>query len=85
MRRPGGEVHVSDPEGPDTRFDTFTCNHCNTVVFVKPMQDPSELGGFCRMCMRHICGPCTAHAGCIPFEKKLDAMERRERLRRSCG
>jgi hypothetical protein len=83
MRRPGGYAIVTEPGAADVERDTFTCAHCNCVVFVAPRQDPSTMGGFCRMCMAHLCGPCADAGRCSPFEKKLDAMERRDRLIRS--
>jgi hypothetical protein len=85
MRRPQGYAIWTDPIRPGLRAtveaDTFTCHHCNSVVFVPPRADPSSLGGFCRLCMRHICGPCTDKA-CTPFEKKLEEMERKYYTRR---
>lgn len=87
MRRSNGYGYAitTEPGKRDVEEDTFTCNHCNAVVFLKPMQDPSEMGGFCRMCMKHICGPCADKLGCDPFEKKLERMESRDRLLRSLG
>lgn len=82
MRRPGGYAVWTEPSRTVER-DTFTCVHCNTVVFVKPKQDPSEMGGFCRQCMSHICGPCADLGKCTPFEKKLEEMEARDRFLRS--
>lgn len=83
MRRAQGYAIKVDPAFPmPEERDTFTCAHCNCVVFVKPLADPSEMGGFCRMCMNHICKHCVATGECEPFEKKLEAMERTDRLRR---
>lgn len=83
MRKPMG-YGITKMEGVTIEEeDTFTCAHGNEVVFVKPMQDPSEMGGFCRMCMAHICAKCAADGRCIPFEKKLEAMEGRDRFRRA--
>jgi DNA-directed RNA polymerase subunit RPC12/RpoP len=83
MRRPQGYAVTSEPGRPNVEEDTFTCGHCNSIVFVKPRQDPSTMGGFCRMCMTHICARCAGELTCSPFEKKLEAMERRDRLRRA--
>lgn len=65
--------------GVEKERDSFTCAHCNTVVFIEPRARPEDSGGFCRMCMKCICGPCTNH-GCTPFEKKLEQVEARQRL-----
>jgi len=82
MRRPQGYAVTVEPGRATIEQDTYTCGHCNALVFVKPMQDPSEMGGFCRMCMRHICAAC-ADGRCEPFEKKLERMESRDRLYRA--
>jgi hypothetical protein len=79
------ELQVTDPSGGASAMGTFTCGHGNEVVVVRPGQDPSELGGFCRMCMKHLCATCAAKGKCVPFEKKMEMMERRDRLRRACG
>lgn len=78
MRNPGGYAIKVDPFGTVER-DSFTCCHCNSIVFVKPKCDPAEMGGFCRMCMKPVCKNC-ADKACTPFEKKLEAMERSDRL-----
>lgn len=85
MRRPQGYAITVEPGMPDKEEDTFTCAHCNSIVFVKPKQDPSEMGGFCRLCYSHICGPCADLFECTPFEKKMEAMERRDKLMRALG
>lgn len=67
-------------------FDTRTCFHCNSV-YVTRASDPkvkTDLGGFCRVCMRDICSCCCSRSetgeGCIPFEKKLLEFEQRRQL-----
>lgn len=44
-----------------------------------------DIGGFCRVCMRSICGPCCDIGSCTPWEKQMEAMERREQVRRGLG
>jgi hypothetical protein len=83
VRRPGGYGITVEPGKKDIEEDSFTCAHGNEIVFVKPFQDPSELGGFCRLCMKHICAKCAAKGECTPFEKVLEAMESKDRLTRS--
>jgi hypothetical protein len=82
MRRPGGYALWVDPDAPTKERDTFTCAHCNGVVVVHPRPKPPP-GGFCRMCMKSICDGCCDVGSCTPFERKLDAMERRDRLLRA--
>ncbi len=79
MLKPGG---YAISVGPDSthEMDTITCCHCQTIVFLKPQQTGADAGGFCRMCMKPICGPCADLGTCTPFEKKLEAIERADRL-----
>ena len=83
MRRPGGYAVTVEPGKQDVEEDTYTCCHCNSLVFVKPRQDPSEMGGFCTMCMKHICANCANEGTCTPFERKLEEMERADKLMRA--
>ena len=83
MRIPQGCGITKEPDKKDVYEDTFTCAHGNEIVFVKPFQDPSEMGGFCRLCYKHICAKCAAKGTCDPFEKKLLRMEARDKLIRA--
>jgi hypothetical protein len=74
----------SDSVGQRDECDTFTCFHCNTVVFVKPKCDPADLGGMCRLCGKMICPRCVS-GPCIPFERKLEIWEARDNALRSYG
>lgn len=65
-------------------YDTIVCFHCNRVVHVKPRMDPANLGGLCKICMKLICPKCL-NAGCTPFEKTIEAVERRYETLRSYG
>jgi hypothetical protein len=85
MRRPQGYAVTVDPDGPTVEEDTFTCKHCNSIVFVKPGAPASACGGWCGRCAANICGPCADEMSrtlkCRPFEKWLDKVEARDRLR----
>ena len=84
MRNPGGFAVVSDSAGRTVaEWDTFTCGHCNRIVRVRPRATPEQLGGVCRMCMKHTCPGCDARGVCTPFEKRLEAIEARARLLRA--
>jgi hypothetical protein len=85
MRNPGGYAFSFDPIGVRQEADTFTCNHCNRVVVVKPKCDPADLGGMCRLCMKMICPDCVNIGSCDPMEKKLERIEASDRARRSYG
>jgi len=82
VRNPGGYAVLIDPDKGIVERDTFTCNHCNTVVYIKPKASPDDFGSMCRLCMKMVCRRC-ANYGCTPFEKKLEAIEARDRARRS--
>jgi hypothetical protein len=99
MRKPDGYAVIVAPEPTNVNFDrlrcerlpegtseadTYTCWHCNRIVHVKPGAIPDELGSMCRNCMHMVCPRC-APFGCIPWLKKLEIAERRERALRSYG
>lgn len=86
MRNPGG--YLTETRNEDNKLlsekDTFTCGHGNEIVEVPPGTASVTVGAFCRMCGKHICDKCAAEMDrtlkCVPFEKRLDAMERRRKL-----
>jgi hypothetical protein len=80
MRKPGGYLVLVDPDLPKpVEHDTFTCQHCNRVVVVKPMCDPASLGGRCTVCNGLICERCCGK-GCDPLEEKLQRIEAKARF-----
>lgn len=85
MTAPRGYAAIVGPDAPIKECDTITCCHCQRVVFLKPKQDPTEAGGFCRLCFRHTCGPCADRGVCDPFERQLERMEARGATLRSMG
>lgn len=82
MRNPGGALLVTLEDGREYARDTYSCNHCNAVVVVEPGDVPA---GLCLVCHKHVCAACLAVMNrtlrCVPFEAKIEAMERRDRLR----
>lgn len=84
MRRPGGYLICTSPDGV-VEQETFTCAHDQRIVVVPHRADPTEIGGMCYQCMKLVCPRCVAAAVCSPFEKKLDAIERRHDTLRSYG
>lgn len=75
------------PWGNDKECDTFTCAHCSTVIFVKPMCDPADLGGVCPRCSSphkpaYICPECVNLGQCDPYEEKLKRWEARDNFLR---
>jgi len=86
MRRAGGYRIITEPGKADIENDTFTCAHNNELVVVPPGTASITVGSFCRACGQHICDKCTVEMErtlkCVPFEKKLEVMERRDEFRR---
>lgn len=83
MLREGGYACIAEPTGT-REASTFTCYHCNKVVHVKAKSNPDDFGSMCRLCMKMVCPTC-ANLGCTPFEKKIEALEKRDRALRSYG
>lgn len=99
MRNPGGYAQIISPvrsmayfdrlrcevigEGT-TEVDTFQCCHCSRHMHVKPFAPMDEFGSMCRNCMKMVC-PWCADGPCVPFEKKLEIWEARDRALRSYG
>ena len=88
MLRPGGYAILVDPSlsGP-IESDTFSCVHCNSIVFCRatPGMPRPDVGGFCRLCCKPICGPCADKGNCDPFEKQLERQEQRARFLHALG
>ncbi len=84
MRNPGGYLYGVDPVDGVSECDTFTCLHCQQVVFVKPLCDPADMGGLCKVCMGNICPSCVG-LGCTPWEKQMEIAEARDATLRSYG
>lgn len=76
MRKPKGYAFITEEGNVAKERDTFTCSHCQRVVFVRPL---SSDGAYCRGCMGLICPKCEG-LGCTPWEKTMETMERRNRL-----
>lgn len=74
-----GHLEIFDPDNP-RQYDSFTCNHCTRVTFVRPGADPSQLGGYCSTCDKLICPECASKRECNPWEKQFAIMEARDRL-----
>lgn len=70
---------VTKRDGKTHEVDTVTCSHCNAIHRVT-RDDP---GGFCRLCMRPTCTRCGMRGACMPFERRLEKLEARDRFRRT--
>lgn len=92
MQRAKGYIQFIGPEST-VEHETFTCGHCNRIVRMekdvslqsldmairrgKEKRDIRRCGG----CDRLVCPKCHKQPTCTPFEKVLEAVERRSRLR----
>ena len=86
MRNPGGYAIIVDPMTlrGSQELDTFTCVHCNGVVFLRAQQAPADAGGWCLCCMKPVCPRC-AGKECRPFMRWVEEQEARGRFLRSAG
>jgi hypothetical protein len=86
LRNPGGQITVFDDSGERQR-DTFTCYHCQRVIFVQPRQDPATLGAVCKGCMRLVCAICADARDrgdpCTPWLRQMEIQEERAISRKS--
>jgi hypothetical protein len=83
MRRFGYLVEQG-PQGVVRECDTATCGHCQFVMQLPPAPEGRvivRIAAPCGMCRRFVCDQCKAKGGCEPWEKRMERMERRERLR----
>lgn len=83
MRKPHGYATLTSEDGV-AECDTTTCAHCNAITHIRPKQDPSTIGGLCKICMGLICPRCVG-GECVPFVKKLEEWEARNEALRSYG
>lgn len=92
MDRPTGYALWDGGDGRRLQADTFTCAHCNTVVFMPTAQDAREMRrdtvqpfGHCLSCQKPVCGRCADRGTCTPFERILERWEARDRFLRAAG
>ena len=80
MARVGGYSVTTGVWGEVEECDTYTCPHCNGVCFIRPGSGTQR--GYCFRCNLPTCGK-ERCMSCIPFERKMEEMEARYRLRRA--
>lgn len=96
MRNPSGYATIVCPTATTANFDkfrceeipagtyeadTFQCGHCGGHRHVKARVSMDEFGSMCRNCMKMTC-PICADGPCVPFLKKIEAMEQRDYIRK---
>jgi len=80
VARVGGYSVITGVWGEVEECDTYTCPHCNGVCFIRPGSGTQR--GYCFRCNLPTCGKERCMT-CIPFERKMEEMEARYRLRRA--
>lgn len=75
-RKTAGYITLTEPGKTLFEADTLQCCHCSAHYQVVP--GSGKIRGFCRNCMKPTCGKPECDV-CVPFEKKLDEMERNDR------
>ena len=84
MPQPHGLIRILDPELPHAlESDTITCSHCQRVVALheRDGRRKSGVAVHCHGCDRLVCVPCAETGRCEPFERQLEVIESRARLR----
>lgn len=79
-----GLIRIVDPELPRAlESDTITCSHCQRVVALHERDGRRKDGVtvHCHCCNCLTCVPCAETGRCEPFERKLEVLEARARLR----
>jgi len=80
--KPGAVVEITDATGRVTSYHSFTCCHCgNPKTVTGRIEDVADI---CRSCWHlHCLEPECLQ--CIPFKRKVDAVEARDESLRSMG
>ena len=73
MPKPKGYLYTVESDGRMEEHDTFQCCHCNAHFMI--VKGSGKIRGFCMKCMQVTCGKLECDI-CVPFEKKLEAIER---------
>ena len=69
------------PQGTTER-DLLRCCHCQVQWYVKPGSGNTR--GWCGLCAQPTCGSLNCQ-NCIPFMKKIEAQEKRQKLFKELG
>ena len=75
-----GYAIITNDWGATQEMDTFTCSHCNGIQFIRPGSGTQR--GYCYNCNHPTCGK-ERCLNCVPFERMIEEMEGRSRLRQA--
>ena len=74
VRQPAGHTRTTGPYGELVDADALQCCHCGAQWEVVAGSDRER--GFCRKCMGYVCGHPVCMTTCVPYEQRLDNVER---------
>lgn len=82
-RRPSGEFTITDLDTGRVKAEgqTMSCVHCQRTWEVHPGSGRER--GWCLRCGGPTCGSKACTERCVPWERQLEIMERREALRKA--
>ena len=80
MARIGGYCIITGEWGEVEEIDTFTFHHCNAIQLIRPGSGTQR--GYCFRCNKPTCGK-EGCLTCVPFERRLEEVEQRYRLRKA--
>jgi hypothetical protein len=75
-----GYAIITNDWGAAQEMDTFTCCHCNGIQFIRPGSGTQR--GYCFNCNHPTCGK-ERCLNCVPFERMIEEIEGRSRLRQA--
>lgn len=73
VRKPDGYTKTTGPHGEIVDCDTLQCGHC--AGHWEVVAGSGRERGFCRRCLRYICGRPECMAGCLTSEQRLENLE----------
>jgi len=83
LRKPAGFAQWMQEGSTVKECDTLQCCHCGGHWHVQP--GSGNRRSWCFLCAAVTCGSPQCIDKCVPFEKWLEAVERRERFREIVG
>lgn len=81
-RRAAGYVSIVEPGKAKVEGDTLQCVHCGKHWYTQPGSGKQR--GWCARCSGPHCGGKNCW-DCIPFMKKIEETERRQKFARDAG
>ena len=83
LRKPDGQIFITQPGMPTIERDTFQCRHCQKICIVRKGSHTQR--GYCFMCYGPTCGRKMCSEGCTPWEAKMEAREGRRQFHKAMG